>query len=88
MSFMSSPGKRETNTDFPIVLSIHLKERVKVYGYTDIFFIKGNNFYYSVCFIMKPLSNMSSTVKILKIGTPQTIAIIVLKIEKFDLTLH
>ena len=28
------------------------------------------------------------TVKILKFGTPQTIAIIVLKIEKFDLTLH
>ena len=29
-----------------------------------------------------------STVKILKFGTPQTIAIIVLEIEKFDLTLH
>ena len=29
-----------------------------------------------------------STVKILKFGTPQTIAIIVLKIEKFDITLH
>ena len=29
-----------------------------------------------------------STVKILKFGTPQTIAIIVLKIEKFDVTLH
>ena len=28
------------------------------------------------------------TVKILKFGIPQTIAIIVLKIEKFDLTLH
>ena len=28
------------------------------------------------------------TVKILKFGTPQTIAIIVLEIEKFDLTLH
>ena len=28
------------------------------------------------------------TVKILKFGTPQTIAIIVLKIEKFDVTLH
>ena len=27
-------------------------------------------------------------VKILKFGTPQTIAIIVLKIEKFDVTLH
>ena len=26
--------------------------------------------------------------KILKFGTPQTIAIIVLKIEKFDVTLH
>ena len=29
-----------------------------------------------------------TTVKILKFGTPQTIAIIVLKIEKFDVTLH
>ena len=28
------------------------------------------------------------TVKIRKFGTPQTIAIIVLKIEKFDVTLH
>ena len=28
------------------------------------------------------------TVKNLKFGTPQTIAIIVLKIEKFDVTLH
>ena len=31
---------------------------------------------------------LQSTVKILKFGTPQTIAIIVLKIEKFDVTLH
>ena len=29
-----------------------------------------------------------TTVKILKFGTPQTVAIIVLKIEKFDVTLH
>ena len=29
-----------------------------------------------------------NTVKILKFGTPQTIIIIVLKIEKFDVTLH
>ena len=29
-----------------------------------------------------------ATVKVLKFGTPQTIAIIVLKIEKFDVTLH
>ena len=28
------------------------------------------------------------TVKILKFGTPQTIAIIILTIEKFDVTLH
>ena len=28
------------------------------------------------------------TVKILKFGTPQTTAIIVLKLEKFDVTLH
>ena len=32
--------------------------------------------------------HMEDTVKILKFGTPQTIAIIVLKIEKFDVTLH
>ena len=31
-------------------------------------------------------SSGSTTVKILKLGTPQTIAIIVLKIEKFDVT--
>ena len=31
---------------------------------------------------------MRPTVKILKFGTPQTIAITVLKIEKFDVTLH
>ena len=36
------------------------------------------------CHIMAPIT----TVKILKFGTPQTIAIIVLKIEKFDVTLH
>ena len=32
--------------------------------------------------------HLKTTVKILKFGTPQTIAIIVLKIEKFDVTLH
>ena len=31
---------------------------------------------------------MGFTVKILKFGTPQTVAITVLKIEKFDVTLH
>ena len=35
-----------------------------------------------------PPFTRSCTVKILKFGTPQTIAIIVLKIEKFDVTLH
>ena len=34
------------------------------------------------------LSPLLFTVKILKFGTPQIIAIIVLKIEKFDVTLH
>ena len=34
------------------------------------------------------LTRGKATVKILKFGTPETIAIIVLKIEKFDLTLH
>ena len=36
----------------------------------------------------KIISICEDTVKILKFGTPQTIAIIVLKIEKFDVTLH
>ena len=31
---------------------------------------------------------IEDTVKILKFGTPQTTAIIVIKIEKFDVTLH
>ena len=34
------------------------------------------------------LAIVCCTVKILKFGIPQTIAIIVLKIEKFDVTLH
>ena len=33
-------------------------------------------------------STMNSSVKILKFGTPQTIAITVIKIEKLDVTLH
>ena len=39
-------------------------------------------------FTMQKPSDRCITVKILKFGTPQTIAIIVLKIEKFDVTLH
>ena len=35
-----------------------------------------------------PWSLICLTVKILKFGTPQTNSIIVLKIEKFDVTLH
>ena len=40
---------------------------------------------------IQPSSNifcLMCTVKILKFGTPQTIAIIVLKIEKFDVIMH
>ena len=42
---------------------------------------------------LRPFSNFEifrekTTVKILKFGTPKKIAIIVLKIEKFDVTLH
>ena len=37
---------------------------------------------------MEQCDFLISTVKILKFGTLQTIAIIVLKIEKFDVTLH
>ena len=33
-------------------------------------------------------ANNFLTVKILKFGTPQTIAIVVLKLVKFDVTLH
>ena len=38
--------------------------------------------------VLKFLLSKFFTIKILKFGTPQTIAIIVLKIEKFDVTLH
>ena len=34
------------------------------------------------------VASPEGTVKILKFGTPQTIAIIVLKLVKFDVTLH
>ena len=40
-----------------------------------------------ICTVCSDLS-VPLTVKILKFGTPQTIAIIVLKIEKFAVTLH
>ena len=50
------------------------------------------SFYFFIRFrhllLKKMLRDISFTVKILKFGTPQTIAIIVLKIEKFDVTLH
>ena len=36
----------------------------------------------------QPCDKLDVTVKILKFGTPQTIAIIVLKLVKFDVTLH
>ena len=39
-------------------------------------------------FLQKKKKKKMLTVKILKFGTPQTIAIIVLKIIKFDVTLH
>ena len=39
-------------------------------------------------FTVANLLHATFTVKNLKFGTPQTIAIIVLKIEKFDVTLH
>ena len=34
------------------------------------------------------IATLDNTVKILKFGTPNTIAIIVLKLVKFDVTLH
>ena len=40
------------------------------------------------CHLNEIISQGLSTVKILKFGTPQTIAILVLKMEKFDVTLH
>ena len=45
-----------------------------------------NSFLNGISSLMHPQKQI--TVKILKFGTPQTIAIIVLKIEKFDVTLH
>ena len=41
-----------------------------------------------ICLNKKDNPCFSVTVKILKFGTPQTIAIIVLKIETFNVTLH
>ena len=41
-----------------------------------------------LCTVTKLYKSHRATVKILKFGTAQTIAIIVLKIEKFDVTLH
>ena len=38
--------------------------------------------------LLQVASLLLCTVKILKFGTPQTFAITVLKIEKFDVTLH
>ena len=45
---------------------------------------------HSAQFQVTPITQLwfFSTVKILKFGTPQTIAIIVLKLVKFDVTLH
>ena len=45
-------------------------------------------FPFLLCSRLVSLEAEAVTVKILKFGTPQTIAIIVLKIEKFDVTLH
>ena len=44
------------------------------------------NVLFLICLIVE--SQYSITVKILKFGTPQTIAISVLKLVKFDVTLH
>ena len=41
-----------------------------------------------ICLTLHVRRDDRATVKILKFGTPQTIAIIVLEIEKFDVTLH
>ena len=50
--------------------------------------IRVNNYIWVSLTISKLIMTLFNTVKILKFGTPQTIAIIVLKIEKFDVTLH
>ena len=44
--------------------------------------------YSKIHLLNPPFGLPKSTVKILKFGTPQTIAIIVVKIEKFAETLH
>ena len=43
-----------------------------------------------LCFpvVQRMMTFMNYTVKILKFGTPQTVAIIVLKLVKFDVALH
>ena len=60
-------------------------------GTNHIYCFKDSN-YFQLCSNCTTGSSLklitTNTVKILKFGTPQTIAIIVLKIEKFDVTLH
>ena len=50
--------------------------------------IEAVKYLHAVCLLTAKQYRRLITVKILKFGTPQTIAIVVLKIEKFDVTLH
>ena len=70
-----SNGRNENTKLFPF----KLVKNLEVYPFTcpDLTRIPKE------CYDAHPI-----TVKILKFGTPKTIAIIVLKIEKFDVTLH
>ena len=62
-----------------LLIDIHMKFREDM--------LKGFQFLERT-FFCDGQSSKESTVKILKFGTPQTIAIIVLKLVKFDVTLH
>ena len=59
-----------------------------LFGYKTGFFIYGMTSNFVKVRDTSSSDTSSTTVKILNFGTPQTIAIIVLKLVKFDVTLH
>ena len=71
----------------------HEHEHLKMnWEYRDLLFLMkfaiDKVHYYRVNRASNSTDTDQTTIIILKFGTPQTIAIIVLKIEKFDVTLH
>ena len=61
---------------------------MKYFTKSFLYYQQGHKSLMSENIILSPNRKTVYTVKILKFGTPQTIAVIVLKIEKFDVTLH